>query len=252
MKLIGNNSGKLKIFLCEDNEEHLSKLVETVEFAATEKGLDISLTSFFTADELLTVLENDSKHKNLVPDVIFADIEMPGMNGIQLGKKINHMFPECYFIFTTAFEEYAVQGYETRAYRYLLKPITAHSVGQVLEQILREKGQNKSVLLKEQGMEVIVPLSEIVYINAEDKYTIFHTKEKFYFDKISLKECENQLCRYGFYRIHRKYLINMKHHKKLGKGVVILSGGIELPISKGKDKDYHECFMTLLKEGMLE
>lgn len=252
MKMIGNNYGRMNISLCEDNEEHLKRLSDTVKSVAAEKGWKISLTAFRTADEMLAKLKCESEVNRGLPNVVFADIEMPGVNGIELGKRISSMLPECYFIFTTAFEEYAVQGYEARAYRYLLKPVAKQSVVQTLEQILRERERNKSMLLKEQGSEVVVSLKEIIYISAEDKYTIFHTREASYFDKISLKECEELLCKYGFYRIHRKYIVNMRYHKKLGKGMVVLSGAIELPISRNREEQYRSHFMTLLEKGMLE
>lgn len=252
MKLTGENQGRIHICLCEDNEEHLKRLSDTVKHVAAKKGWDISLTLFLSADEMLAVLESGQECDNAYPDVIFADIEMPGTNGIELGKRIRCMLPDCYFIFTTAFEEYAIHGYEARAYRYLLKPVTAETVSQTMEQILIEKERNKSLLLKDQGLEVLVSLRDIIYISAEDKYTIFHSKEASYFDKISLKECETLLSKYGFYRIHRKYIVNMKHHKKVGKGVVVVSGDIELPISRDREEAYRKCFMAQLEKGMLE
>ena len=204
MKLTEENQGRIHICLCEDNEEHLKRLSDAVKYVAAQKGWDISLTLFLSADEMLAALESEQECENVYPDVIFADIEMPGTNGIELGKRISRMLPDCYFIFITAFEEYAIHGYEARAYRYLLKPITAETVSQTMEQILLEKERNKSLLLKDQGLEVHVSLNDIIYISAEDKYTIFHSKEASYFDKISLKECENLLSKYGFVLVRRK------------------------------------------------
>ena len=135
MKLTGENQGRIHICLCEDNEEHLKRLSDTVKHVAAKKGWDISLTLFLSADEMLAVLESGQECDNAYPDVIFADIEMPGTNGIELGKRIRCMLPDCYFIFTTAFEEYAIHGYEARAYRYLLKPVTAETVSQTMEQM---------------------------------------------------------------------------------------------------------------------
>lgn len=252
MKLLGENQGRIHICLCEDNEKHLSGMADVVKQVAAEKGWNFSLTLFLSADEMLEALKSGAECDNFSPDVVFADIEMLGTNGIELGKRISHILPDCYFIFTTAFEEYALQGYEARAYRYLLKPVTAETVSQTMEQIMLEKERNKSLLLKDQGLEVLVSLKDIIYISAEDKYTIFHTKEASYLDKISLKECENLLSKYGFYRIHRKYIVNMKHHKKVGKGVVVVTGGTELQISRDREEAYRKCFMEQLEKGMLE
>lgn len=251
MKLAGENQGRIHICLCEDNEKHLNGLANIVKHVASEKGWDISLELFLSADKMLEVLKSRTEGDYPCPDVVFADIEMPGINGIELGKRIGSIFPDCYFVITTAFEEYALQGYEARAYRYLLKPVTTETVTKTLEHIMLEKERNKCLLLKDQGMEVIVPLKDIIYISAEDKYTIVYTRETLYYDKISLKECENLLNQYGFYRIHRKYLVNMKHHKKIGKGVVVVTGGAELQISKDREEAYRKCFMVQLEKGVL-
>lgn len=90
------------------------------------------------------------------------------------------------------------------------------------------------------------------YESAEDKYTIFHTENSYYFDKISMKECETLLEPYGFYRIHRKYMVNMRYHKKLGKGKLEVSGEIQLPVSRSRQLPYEQCFMDMLEKGLLD
>ena len=250
MQLAEPKAGKLHIFLCEDHPIELEQLQQDIYQVAKENQWDISCSSFSTADALLDVLEQGKAENK--PDVIFTDIEMPGANGIDLGKKIYSSYPDIYLIFTTCHEEYAILGYETRAYRYLLKPITSQIIKQTLDQIFLERGKNKCLILKKDGNEMVIPLKEIVYINAEDKYTIFHTTETSYFDRVSLQECEEKLEKYGFYRIHRKYLVNMRHHKGLQKGNVIVSGNLKLPISRRKEETYQKQFMELLEQGMLE
>lgn len=250
MKLLGDNHRKMNIFLCEDNREQLSYLYKTIKTVATNKRWDVILKAYESAEDMLEELVENPK--GITVDVVFADIEMPGMNGIELGKIVNGKFPDSYFIFTTAFSEYAVEGYEARAYRYLLKPVTEEKVTRVLEGIVKERGRNKSLLLKEQGEDVLVSIRDIVYISAEDKYTVFHTDTAYFLDKISMKECESLLESYGFYRIHRKYIVNMRYHKKLGKGKLELSGEIKLPVSRSRQQSYEQCFMELLEKGFLD
>ena len=249
MQLVESKTGTLQIFLCEDQPEELEQLQQDIYQVARENQWDISCISFSTADVLLDVLEQEKAENK--PDVIFTDIEMPGANGIDLGKKVHACYPDIYLIFTTCHEEYAISGYETRAYRYLLKPIIPQVIKQTLNQIFLERGKNKCLILKKSENEIVIPLKEIVYISAEDKYTIFHTVETSYFDRVSLQECEEKLEKYGFYRIHRKYLVNIRHHKALQKGNVIVNGNHKLPISRRKEKEYYKQFMELLEQGML-
>lgn len=250
MKLLGDNYRKMNIFLCEDNKEHLSYLRETITTVAETMEWNVVLMEYESAEDMLQALEENPK--DITVDVVFADIEMPGMNGIELGKILSRKFPDSYFIFTTAFIEYAVAGYEARAYRYLLKPVTEEKVFEVLKGIVTERERNKSLLLKDQGRDVLISLRDIIYISAEDKYTIFHTENSYYFDKISMKECETLLEPYGFYRIHRKYMVNMRYHKKLGKGKLEVTGEIQLPVSRSRQQSYEQCFMEMLEKGLLD
>ena len=79
-----------------------------------------------------------------LPDVIFLDIKMPDLDGITFGKKVRELLPDCFLIFTTAYEEYAVKGYEAQAFRYLLKPMELVVIQPLMRHIQKYWGETKS------------------------------------------------------------------------------------------------------------
>lgn len=150
-------------------------------------------------------------------DVLFLDIQMPGINGLKFAKKIL-LEKNVHIIFVTAFTEYAVFSYELDAVDYLLKPINNARLAKALEKVnlnrLRQKPQKvmKDFLLIYEN-EVLKPIKydDISYCRADDKHVeIFTNNQKFYYDN-NIGKLEEMLDESTFFRCHRSFIINLKH-----------------------------------------
>jgi two-component system, LytTR family, response regulator len=188
------------------------------------------------------------------PDLIFLDIQMPGLTGFEMLQQLDEI---PLVIFTTAYDEYALQAFETNTIDYLLKPIAPERLEKAIHK-LQQMGSNQSQL-NEQMLDFIAKISQpkasfikvktgtitkliklekIYYFQAEDKYTFLHTYDKKYILSESLNELEKTLSS-QFKRIHRAYVINLDFIKKIvnlsqNKSVVVLQDEqkTELPISR--------------------
>lgn len=239
----------LRIAVCDDEKEQLERLKQAFEDATVPVSLQVEY--FETAKGLMEELQMRSENGAIVPEVIFCDIKMPEMDGITFGKKLRDISKKLYLVLFTAYPEYAIQGYETQAFRYLLKPVMTSDIEQVLCAILREIGSLKKLIMRTAEQECVVPLSDMIYLSAEDKYTILHEKEEYYVDRKSLSDYEKVLEPYGFFRIHRKYIVNLAQHKSMGGGEVVLLDGTKLPISRRREADYHTRLLKMLGEELL-
>lgn len=247
VKVVNDGVKSLSVMICDDEEEHILKLQQILEQLQDEMDLHIDTST--APEQLLKDLEDWAKSGERLPNVIFLDISMPEIDGIAFGKMVRKFAPDIYLVFTTAYREYAVEGYEARAFRYLLKPITRDMVLKVLNDILIDIGRKKKLLIKLANEERVIPLCDIIYMSAEDKYTVLYTTDGYYLDRTSLTEYEKLLGPYGFIRIHRKHIVNFMHHRCLEKGYVVLGKGIRLPISKRREAVYHmELFNRLENE----
>ncbi len=243
------NNKLLNIFLCDDNAEHLHSLSDTILRLTGE--YHIQLKQFSSSRELFEHLQKTDVRNDEFPDLIFMDIEMPGMDGITLGKKIKEISSDIRLVFVTAFAEYAIKGYEANAFRYLLKPVSRDDFRKLFADLEAENAKSKKIVIKSGDGEILLSIHDIIYISAEDKYTIVYTKNNYYITDESLKQYESKLVSHGFFRIHRKYLVNMYHHKSITGNKLLLGHNIELPLSRRKADDYKAHLFHIMKEDLL-
>lgn len=237
-----------KIVICDDNPEQLEQMrCICCNVMQLPDDMVALYRSGVTMDEALRSGKLFCDGARLVA---FLDIEMDGLDGVQLGRNIHELMPESVVVFITAHPEYAIRGYEARAFRYLLKPLTQTSVEKVMDEIRREFSENKSIKLKLSGFEKPICLEDIVYISAEDKYAIIYTADGHITARDSLGELERELEEHGFFRIHRKYLVNMRYHRELCRGKLILSDGNVLPVSRRRENMYRDKIMEKMEKEL--
>lgn len=205
------------------------------------------------------------------PDLLFLDVEMPGMNGFELLDQL----PTDQFdvIFTTAYSQYAAQAFKAKAVNYLLKPIDENELESAVLQWKKEKemrGQLTSDKMKEllshmkrEGIlknKIAVPVSdgyefletsEILYCQSQNNYTyLFTTDQRRLVLSKTLKEFEKLLEKYFFIRIHKSYLINPNYMKKYFRndgGYLIMQDGKSIPVSNSKKEMITSLFDAISK-----
>ena len=175
-------------------------------------------------------LESINAHK---PDLIFLDIEMPVLNGFEMLAKLSHQ-PKV--VFTTAYDQYAIKAFEEGSIDYLLKPIEIERLDKTIkklkqtnlaatpvqiEELLRQMQQKKTIktLTVKLGDKILlIKLTDIVYVQAEDKYVFLHTTDgKKHLTDFTLSTLEEKLPE-EFIRIHRSEIINTEYIKEIRKG----------------------------------
>ncbi len=195
--------------------------------------------------------------KNNDIDLLFLDIEMPIMNGIQFLEALGHFNFDV--IFTTAYQEYALQAIKLKAKDYLLKPIDADELKNAIDNLIKtyptelkipSKKPTKIALPDASGIE-FVELDSIIYCLADKNYTTFFmlNNEKKVVSK-NLGEFEKILDDSKFIRIHQSSIININFVKKITKGEnasVIMKNGTELSVSRAKKNDFMELLEQFLQ-----
>ena len=206
----------------------------------------------------------------LQPDVVFLDIEMPNINGFTLLKNIVPVNFEV--IFTTAYNQYAIEALRISALDFLTKPIDTKELVAAVER-LRNKLENKSfqlftldqqlqIFLQHQtssartgkialpvlnGLE-FVSTDDIIKIKGENVYSLFHLAgEKKLMVSITLKEVEGMLRNLDFFRVHKSYIINLKYITRYIKGeggMVILKDGSEVEVSRRNKLEFLKRITT--------
>lgn len=186
------------------------------------------------------------------PDVVLLDISMPDMNGIECARHLNRLPQPPAIIFTTAYDQYALQAFDLNAIDYLLKPIRLDRLQQALSKARplaatslaasarQLNSQRQHLAVHERDKVLLVPLDDVLYLRAELKYVTVKTREHEYLLEESLTQLEQEFAQ-TFVRIHRNCLVNRRaiagfeRHadEEGGNWVVVLNGLAEkLPISR--------------------
>jgi len=228
----------IKIAIIDDEISCISLLKSYIMRFEKEETFQIEVTEFLNGLMLIA----DYKP---VYDIIFLDVEMPHMNGMEVAKYIRKTDPHAIIIFVTNMSQYAVKGYEVNAFDYIIKPMDYLSMSVKLRsaiKVLKEKKETSIIIPSEDG-DRHIKAGEIVYIEVKDHWLSIHTKDNTYEMLGSLKEMEEQLEDYNFVSCYRCYLINLKYVTRMSSEFVILDNVIELKISRGKRKEVQRAFV---------
>ena len=205
------------------------------------------------------------------PDLVFLDIEMPGMTGIDLVRSFSN--PTFRVVFVTAYDAYAVEAFRLSAVDYLLKPIGEDDVITVIEKIKNDTTKEQNLLNaqleqlnkllnnRSQGMEqkiaiamadkiIFISFADIMYCEASANYThLYLTGGHKLVSSKTLGEFETQLSGNSFLRIHHHYLINLNRVKEFQRndgGYVIMEDSKALEVSQRKRKDFLEAIQHII------
>lgn len=200
--------------------------------------------------------------KELQPDIVFLDIEMPVMNGFQLLEKLGNI--NFSLIFVTAYDQFAVKAFRFNALDYLLKPIDGKDLKVAVEKALQQKPSLEQLKLMKQQLNVgekhfpdkialpfqngviFTEIKNILYCESENNYTRFYVVEgRNYLVSKTLGDIQEILEERNFLRVHRQFLVNLDHIKKYVRGegnYLILTNEINIPVARNKKEKLIERF----------
>ena len=230
----------MRIAICDD----LAQCRIRTENAIREclKGTDYGLTVYKDGNEFF----QDFKQKPY--DLVFLDIEMPEIDGITLAHQLRKISPDVPIIFLTSHLEYAIEGYEVRALRYLTKPIDPKKLQEVLSYVLRQQQEQRALWVKTDYAEQKLLIKDIIYMEAQNQNILICTGTDSYSVRYNISDYETELKDDGFFRIHRGYLVSLQHIKSVGKSEVVLSCGTALPVSRSKEKALKEALFEYIRK----
>ena len=228
---------KLKIAICDDEQNQIEYITSIVASWSAHEGHGCEIRTFASAEAFLFEYEEDKAY-----DILLLDVEMKNINGIELAKCIRKDNNRAEIIFITSHFEFVGEGYEVDALHYLIKPISAEKLTQVLTKAAEKISvEPPSVVISCEGETVKLYEADILYVESFLHYIVIHTKDKEYKIKENMSVFEKRVSD-DFYRIHRSYLVSLKHITRISRTSVNI-GNTELPLSRGKYDDINRAFI---------
>lgn len=241
---------KLKIALIDDDNEFLRQLHEYVDKATaeiSEKGTLEKETIRSEVTEFSGGLHFFSQYRCNY-DLIFLDVEMPGMDGMSVARQIREMDERVGIVFVTNIAQYALQGYEVNAIDFIVKPLDYFRFFYRFQKALRFCTQNREtdLILQTSEQLIRIPLSEIQYLEKDRNYIIYHTKEGTFRERGTITEYEKAYEDAGFSRCNSGCMVNLQYVKKVTRDGVCIGNEV-LPVSRSRRKEFMDNLMHFLE-----
>lgn len=215
-----------RIAICDDEQLDIKYIKELLHIWQEETNISLQIETFASAENFLFHYAEDKLY-----DIILLDIELGGMDGVTMAKKIRKENKTVQIIFISGYSDYIAEGYEVEALHYLLKPVNKEKLFSVLQRAQEKiKQNNRNLHLEIHGEMVRIPLYEIRYVDVNLNYvTIYANKE--YTLKRTLRDIEKDLDS-RFVRVGRSIIINITFVQKVTKISVYLFDGTILPLPR--------------------
>lgn len=226
----------MRVALCDDDITQLNETRRQIE--SVYRSLDLLIYTFTDGRELIKSLGN------VTYDLIILDIEMPEADGLTVAEKIREHGCKTALVFLTSHVEYAIKGYEVNALRYLTKPVKENQLKEIINHIIDENSSVKKLSVKYDDEIILLNVSDIFYLEAQNQNVRIVTGEKEYITRYNIKDYESELQNYYFMRCHRSYIVNLSHVFKVSGKEIHMRNNEVIPLSRTKEKALKDALMA--------
>lgn len=231
----------MKIAVCDDEEEFNKRTVKLIR-SMLKKTEDYKITICASGEELLETYRREPF------DIIFLDIEMEGMNGMDTARQLREKDENVIIVFLTSYEEFALEGYEVNAYRYLIKKQPEYVYKKQFKSIFQEYFQkHKYFVISDRNNIARIYLKDICFFEVLNKKIIVHTMTNTYEYTGKLSEVESQLADdASFIRSHKSYIINIAQVDTIGNTDITMKNTENVRMSRKRKKDVVERYLSYM------
>ena len=215
------------MIVCDDSREFLDYLCGEIELVLANQKTIAKIYRYTEMEEIPASVMSGC-------DIALLDIDFAGKryNGIDIARKLRKACRDTVIIFVTNYIEYAPDGYEVNAFRYVMKSEIRKKLSTyLLDALTQLRSGKESLKIQMNGEPIKIQLAEILFMESQQHTVTIHTSKKNYTYYSSLSSLEQELAPKGFLRIHNSYLVNMQHLDRYQSQEAVLSDGTALRVS---------------------
>jgi len=229
----------MKIAICDDEQIFRDTLYKKL----VKYNKTFEIKEFRTGRELI-----DSRIKF---DIIFLDIEMPELNGMDTAKKLRKLSVGSIIIFLTSHIEYIQDAFKVKAFRFLSKPVQEDALNEALEEAEKEIVGQEKIVINQKGKIFELSVPDVMYFEAfGDGTYVYDNKDNVYECTVALKEWDKRLEGMPFFKIHKSYIVSMMYVSSINNNVLRLEGvDQDFTISRRNITPFKDAYMDFVKNN---
>ncbi|MCI8513763.1 MAG: response regulator transcription factor [Lachnospiraceae bacterium] len=234
----------LKIAIVEDNATEREQLLGLLRNYEKTRDCPMEICVYADGSEILAAYPEGIS-------LIFMDIDMKRLNGIETAKKIREFDPAVILVFLTNMVQYALAGYEVEALDFLVKPLDDYKLSWEMKRILKKIEESKPfyLLARDNYTTHSINADEIYYVETAQRKLVIHTTSRDILCNMTMHEAEKQLSPRHFFRIHTAFLVNLKYVRLVRENEIMV-GDIVLPISRYRKKEFRTVFTAFMGNAL--
>ena len=227
----------MNIAICDDNETDIKYIKKIVKNEFDSHNINCELSLYTDARSLLQANQSQPF------DVIFLDLDMPDLNGMEAASHLNKLNSATEIIFVTNHDELVYKAYRFKALGFIRKKYLETEISEILEVLIESiNTRQQYITFSDSGVEIKCLISDIMYMQSDDHYVDIITTTKKHTLRDSLNNIENLYVHFGFIRVHSRYLVNFRYIYSIEKNTIVLNNKHQLPISRSKTAAVKEAF----------
>ena len=238
----------LKIALLDDDKTALLISKGAIESFFQEKNIAISLDAFTSPVNFLAMAKEENYR------LVFLDIDMPEINGLEVGKQLKGFNPQTDIIYLSQREDLVFDTLQLHPFGFIRKSKIIQDFANVLELFvntaLNRNDENKKITISSKTETISADIDQVMYIEGNRNYQTFYLKDGKVFDaRVLMGDLESKLKDHGFIRVHKGYLVNYLYIRTIGSNEVTLTNNKVLPLSSKRKDEIMEEYLSITRKN---
>lgn len=219
----------LQIAVCDDKRADLEYIHRVIADAMKLHNISGEFALYTDAKQML------QRHFEAPFDVIFLDLDMPEIDGLEVAEQINKLDEATEIVLVTNHDELVYQAYRLRALGFIRKKYLEDEADKIIDSIIESiNSRRKYMIIQDAGVEYKYNVNDVVFMQSDDHYVDIFSQGKKDTVRNNLNSIEKQYAHYGFIRIHSRYLVNYRYIFSIEKNVIVLNNQQQFPLSRSR------------------
>ncbi|MBQ7573151.1 MAG: response regulator transcription factor [Clostridia bacterium] len=236
----------LKIAICDDDKDYINTIEKYIDDVG-ENGIECD--TYYSGEELIVAYTD----KGLKYDIIFLDMEMDGLNGIETANKIRETDENALIIFITSYKQYVFESFKCSPFRFLLKPVEYDEFERVLRDAQKKLSKKNTTFTFSENQNIITLFyDDVIFFESKKHYVYVHTKDKIHKIRTTLSKICERLDKNIIFRVHKSFAVNFKYIQKISATEIALYGtNTIIPISRALKKEVLHNYTDFVERDLL-